>query len=42
MELKKQKLKINKIKKKISIDLLWNELIFRKFSKNVKINKKKT
>ncbi len=32
-------LKFNKIKKKISVQILWNDLIFQKFSKNIKINK---
>jgi len=30
---------INSIKKKISVEILWNELIYKKFYKNVKINK---
>ena len=29
----------NLIKKKISIDIMWNQLIFNKFNQNVKINK---
>ena len=32
---------INYLKKKISIEIIWNELIFSKFSNNVKINKDK-
>ena len=30
----------NFIKKKISIEVLWNQMIYSKFSKNIKINKK--
>ncbi len=30
---------INSIKKKISVEILWNQLIYKKFYKNVKINK---
>ena len=30
---------INIIKKKITIEVLWNQLIYRKFSSNVKIDK---
>ena len=29
----------NKIRKKIKLEMLWNELIYRKYQKNVKINK---
>lgn len=32
---------IEAVKKKITIELLWNQLIYQKFSKNVKIDKKK-
>ena len=32
-------LKLDKIKKKITIQIMWNDLIFQKFSKSVKINK---
>ena len=39
--LKNFNLKINKIEKKISIEALWNQLIYSKFSSKVKINKKK-
>ena len=38
--LKENGLKIADIEKKISIQLMWSELIFKKFSKNIKINKK--
>ena len=37
--LKTQNLGIELIKKKISIDVLWNQLIYQKFSKNIKLNK---
>ena len=37
--LKKNDLRLKDLKKKISIQLMWNELIFKKFSQNVKINK---
>ena len=37
--LKKQDLELEFIKKKISIDVLWNQLIYEKFSKNVKLDK---
>ena len=33
---KKNKIKINLIREKISIELLWNQLIYKKFYKNVK------
>tara|TARA_B100000900_G_C20590104_1_gene721249 strand:- start:32 stop:958 length:927 start_codon:yes stop_codon:yes gene_type:complete len=36
---KKNKININLIKEKISIELLWNQLVYKKFYKNVKINK---
>ena len=39
--LKNFNLKINKIEKKITIEALWNQLIYSKFSSKVKINKKK-
>jgi peptidyl-prolyl cis-trans isomerase SurA len=39
--LKKFNLTIKKIKKKISINALWNQIIYDKFSKNVKIDVKK-
>ena len=35
---KKQKIKTNYIKKKITIETLWNQLIYSKFYKNVKID----
>ena len=38
--LQKQDLELKFIKKKISIDVLWNQLIYEKFSKNVKLDKK--
>ena len=34
-------LKLETIEKKISIEALWNQLIYQKFSKNIKINKEK-
>tara|TARA_B100001057_G_scaffold261481_1_gene261691 strand:+ start:6000 stop:6956 length:957 start_codon:yes stop_codon:yes gene_type:complete len=37
--LKQNDLKLDKIKKKITIQIMWNDLIFKKFSKRVKINK---
>ena len=37
--LKKENLNIEFIREKISIDTFWNQLIYNKFSKNVKINK---
>ena len=37
--LKKNNLDIDYIKKKITIERLWNEMIFQKFNKKVKINK---
>ena len=37
----KNNLKFEYIKKKITIQLMWNELILKRFSKNVKINKNK-
>jgi len=37
---KKKKLNINLIREKISIELLWNQLVYKKFYKNVKIDKK--
>ena len=37
--LKQNNLKLDKLKKKITIQIMWNEFIFDKFSKNVKINK---
>ena len=36
---KNEKISIEFIKKKISINTFWNQLIYNKFSKNVKINK---
>ncbi len=39
--LKRNGLKLEDIEKKISIQILWNELIFKKFSKNVKIDREK-
>jgi len=36
---KKNKLNIKLIKEKISIELLWNQLVYKKFYKNVKIDK---
>ena len=36
---KKKKLNINLIREKISIELLWNQLVYKKFYKNVKIDK---
>ena len=36
---KKNKININLIREKISIELLWNQLVYKKFYKNVKINK---
>ena len=39
--LKNFNMKINKIEKKITIEALWNQLIYSKFSSKVKINKKK-
>ncbi len=38
--LEKNDLKLMDLKKKISIQLKWNDLILKKFSQNVKINKK--
>ena len=32
---------INSVEQKIKIEILWNNLIFRKYSKDVKIDKKK-
>ncbi len=37
--LKSKGLKLDKIQKKITIQLMWNELIFKKYSKNIKIDK---
>ena len=37
----KNNLKIEYIKKKITIQLMWNELILKKFSKSVKVDKQK-
>ena len=39
--LKKFDINIETIEKKISIEALWNQLIYQKFSKNIKIDKKK-
>ena len=39
--LKNYDLALNDIKKKISIELLWNELIIQKYSNQIKINRKK-
>lgn len=38
---KNNNLDINLIKKKISIELLWNQLIYKKFNTNIKIDKEK-
>ena len=38
--LQKNNLSLEEIQKKITIQILWNNLIFQKFSKNVKIDKK--
>ena len=38
--LEKNNLRLNEIQKKITIQILWNNLIFKKFSKNIKIDKK--
>ncbi len=38
--LKKNSLDLNDIKKRITVQIMWNELIFKKFSKQVKIDKK--
>ena len=38
--LQKNNLILEEIQKKISIEILWNNLIFKKFSKNIKIDKK--
>ena len=37
---KKESINFATIKKKITIEILWNRLIYEKFSKNVKVNKK--
>ena len=37
--LEQNNLSLDNIKKKITIQIMWNDLIFEKFSKNVKINK---
>ncbi len=37
--LNKKKIELNDLKKKISIELLWNQLIYAKFSNKVKIDK---
>ena len=37
---KKNNLDINLIKEKITIELLWNQLVYNKFNKNIKIDKK--
>ncbi len=39
--LKNRNIDINTIEKKISIEALWNQLIYQKFSKNIKIDKLK-
>ena len=39
--LEKNKLNIDMVKKKLSIEILWNQLIFAKFSNKIKINKEK-
>ena len=39
--IKKYNLDINTIEKKISIEALWNQLIYQKFSKNIKIDEGK-
>ena len=39
--LKRYNLNIENIERKISIEALWNQLIYQKFSKNIKIDKKK-
>ena len=41
MFLSKNNLKFEYIKKKITVQLMWNELILKRFSKNVKIDKNK-
>ena len=37
--LDKRKIQLNEIEKKISIELLWNQLIYAKYSNKVKVNK---
>ena len=37
---KENNLNINLIKEKITIELLWNQLVYNKFNKNIKIDKK--
>ena len=39
--IKEFNINIETIEKKFSIEALWNQLIYQKFSKNIKINKKK-
>tara|TARA_B100001769_G_C22073633_1_gene578043 strand:- start:433 stop:1353 length:921 start_codon:yes stop_codon:yes gene_type:complete len=39
--IKKYNINIKTIEKKISIEAIWNQLIFQKFSKNIKIDEKK-
>ena len=39
--IQKYKIDIKTIEKKISIEALWNQLIYQKFSKNIKIDKDK-
>ena len=39
--LKKNNLNIDIVKKKLSIEILWNQLIFAKFSNKIKINRQK-
>ena len=38
--LNKKNISLKEIKKRISIELLWNQLVYRKYSKKFKINKK--
>ena len=37
--LKKEKLDYNKLRSKFQIEGLWNQLVYKKYSKNIKINK---
>lgn len=41
IHIQKNNIPLNIIKKKITIEVLWNQLIFRKFSSNVKIDQEK-
>ena len=38
--LNKKNISLNEIKKRVSIELLWNQLVYRKYSEKIKINKK--